>query len=266
MQTRSALGPLPLSPTRSLRRATAALVILFAGAAQAANLPFEFVHHGDFRRIHHDGNTSGQVALSSLSQTPGCWGLGALAGLRGEIVQVDGRLLVSLGSDPQGRLGPPAAEAQAALFAGARVAAWRDVLVPRDLDRQAFEDFVKDQAKAHGLDLEQPLPFRVEGSFPRLEWHVVTGSPAAPSARADPGAPHQGPSGHGRSHAEKLLFRQDGERGQLVAIYTGATFEGVVSHPGERFHLHFINAGITASGHVDHYGVAAGSTLKLPIR
>jgi alpha-acetolactate decarboxylase len=242
MQTRLAHRSLPLP-----------FVLLLAFAAQAAELPFAFLHHGEFRRIHHRGDASGQVALSSLPQAPGHWGLGALAGLRGEIVQVDGRLLVSLGSDPTGRLEQPAAAAQAALFAGARVAAWRDVPVPRDLDRGAFEDFVQEQAKAHGLGLDRPFPFRLEGSFPRLEWHVVGG-----------GKQHA-PGGHGGSHAERRLFRQDGATGQLVAIYTGTELEGVVSHPGERFHLHFVDAGITASGHVDHYGVAAGSILKLPI-
>ena len=239
-------------PTRSLAL-SALTMLLLSGTVAAADLPFGFVHHGDFRRIHHHGESSGKVDLSALSQAPGGWGLGALAGLRGEIVQVDGRLLVSRGSDPEGRVSPPAPDASAALFAGGRGAAWRDVSVPRGVDRQDFEAFVAEQAKAHGLDLDQPFPFRVEGRFPRLEWHVVTGAPS-------------GPPGQGRPHAERRLFRQDGERGQLVAIYTGAALEGVVSHPGERFHLHFVDAGITASGHVDHYEVAAGSILKLPIQ
>ena len=62
------------------------------------------------------------------------------------------------------------------------------------------------------------------------------------------------------------LFRQPGARGQLIGVYSGAALEGVVSHPGERYHLHFADPGATVSGHVDRYSVAAGSVLKLPLR
>jgi hypothetical protein len=44
----------------------------------------------------------------------------------------------------------------------------------------------------------------------------------------------------------------------------GAALEGVVPHPGERLHLHDVDAAQTVSGHVDRYPVGAGSTLKLP--
>jgi alpha-acetolactate decarboxylase len=49
-------------------------------------------------------------------------------------------------------------------------------------------------------------------------------------------------------------------------VYSGTALEGVVSHPGERFHLHFADAAATVSGHVDRYSVAAGAVLKLPVR
>jgi len=47
-------------------------------------------------------------------------------------------------------------------------------------------------------------------------------------------------------------------------VFLGANCLGVVSHPGERFHLHFVDAAATVSGHVDAYAVAAGAVLKLP--
>jgi alpha-acetolactate decarboxylase len=62
------------------------------------------------------------------------------------------------------------------------------------------------------------------------------------------------------------MFRQPGASGQLVGVYSGSALEGVVSHPGERFHLHFADAAATVSGHVDRYSVGAGAILKLPVR
>jgi len=237
--------------------------VLFAGVAWATGLPFSIVHYGNFQRMMHTGDASGQVMLAALPQQPGTWGVGATAGLNGEIVQIDGRLLVSPGSDANGRVRPPQADEQAVLFASGRVQEWRDVAVPRDMDSTAFEAFVQTQAKALGLTLEQPFVFRVEGRFPHLLWHVLTGQKGAGSGH---GAHASHGTGHANSRSDMRLFRQPGASGQLIGIYSGAVLEGVVSHPGERFHLHFADSDATVSGHVDRYSVAAGAVLKLPVR
>jgi hypothetical protein len=161
---------------------------------------------------------------------------------------------------------PPQEGEQALLFASGRVQAWRDVTVPRDMDAAAFEAFVQEQAEGMGLAPDQPFVFRVEGRFPHLLWHVVTGEPGPGGAK---GA-HGGHAGHGGGHAnnrsEMRSFRQPGASGQLIGVYSGAALEGTVSHPGERFHLHFADMNATLSGHVDRYSVAAGAVLKLPMR
>jgi alpha-acetolactate decarboxylase len=237
--------------------------LVFAGLVWASGLPFSFVHHGHFQRMMQSGDTAGQVALLALPQQPGTWGVGATAGLEGEIVQVDGRLLVSPGRDPDGRVRPPQEGEQALLFASGRVQAWRDVAVPQDMDSAAFEAFVQEQAKSLGLAPDQPFVFRVEGRFPHLLWHVVTGEKGPDGGHAGHGA-HGG--GHANQRSAMRLFRQPGASGQLIGVYSGAALEGVVSHPGERFHLHFADADASVSGHVDRYSVGAGAVLKLPVR
>lgn len=260
------------SPLRWLLAGIAA-----AGTAWAAGLPLGFTHHGNFQRMVHSGDTAGQVALAALPQQPGSWGVGALAGLQGEIVQLDGRLLVSLGSDVQGRTQPPEAGAQAVLFAGGPVQAWHAVTLPQAMDQPAFEAFVQAQAAALGIAAGQPFVFRVEGQFPHLLWHVVTGAAPAGGGHDQARGPqgHGGHGGHGVSgghgghtndRSDMRLFRQPGASGQLVGVYSGAALEGVVSHPGERFHVHYADAGATVSGHVDRYSVAAGAVLRLPLR
>jgi len=245
------------------RGAWVGALCIAAAAAWAAGLPFEFVHHGHFQRMMHTGDTGGQVALADLPQQRGTWGVGATTGLKGEIVQIDGRLLVSPGSDTQGRVRGPHDGEQAVLFASGRVQAWHDVGVLREMDGAAFEAFVLEQARALGLAPDQPFVFRVEGRFPHLLWHVVTGEPG-------PGGGHGAHGGHGAAHANQRadmrLFRQPGASGQLIGVYSGAALEGVVSHPGERFHLHYADLDATVSGHVDRYSVAAGAVLKLPLR
>lgn len=248
-------------PTRS--RVSVALVttsLLLAGAVLASSLPFGFVHHGNFQRMMHTGDTSGQVAIADLPRQAGSWGVGATAGLKGEIVQLDGELLVSPGSDERGAVRAPAAGEQAVLFAGGNVAKWVDVPVPSDMEQGQFEAFVVEQARSRGLSLEQPFVFRVVGRFPRMRWHVVTGESGA-ARHGDHGSGH---SGHANKRSGMKVFHQPGAGGQVVGIYSGAQLEGKVSHPGERFHLHFVDDAVAVSGHVDAYAVSSGAVLKLP--
>lgn len=172
-----------------------AATLLAGVAAVAASLPFDFIRFGNFTRMVESGQSGGQVLLADLPQRKGDWGLGATAGLKGEIVQIDGRLLVSPGSDAQGRVQAPQRGEEAVLFAGARVAAWADVTVPSDMSQTQLESFVRERAAAHGLSLEQPFVFRVEGRFPHLMWHVMTGEPPA-GGQGQPGQ-HGGHRGHG---------------------------------------------------------------------
>lgn len=228
-----------------------------------------FQHFGNFKRMMHTGDSSGQVNLNKLNQTAGTWGVGALAGLKGEIVQVDGRILVSLGKDPDGRVQPPSNADAAALWASETVAGWEKVSVPEEMSQSRFEKFVSEQAVARKLDLSQPFTFRVTGSYSHLIWHVVTGEKASSGAHTQQKG-HHGEQSHGGGHANKqsgmLVFRNPTATGQLVAVYSGEKLEGIVSHPGEHFHVHYIDDSENVSGHVDQYNVQKGSTLWLPVR
>ena len=231
-----------------------------AGVAWAA-ASFDLVSFGSFRRVNHTGDTQGQVKLADLPQGEGSWGVGALAGFAGEVLLHDGRLLVSRGHDDEGAVSAAKTGDEAVLFVAARVRKWADAKVPVDMDRARFEAFVVEQARAHGLDPELPFPFLVEGRFTALTWHVVTGAAAGGTA----GSGHGG-GAHANKHAGMKVFAQSGASGRLVAFASGAGLEGVISHPGERFHIHYVDGALSASGHVDDYAVARGAVVRIPLR
>jgi alpha-acetolactate decarboxylase len=60
------------------------------------------------------------------------------------------------------------------------------------------------------------------------------------------------------------VFDERDAPGVMVGFYSGDALEGVISHPGERFHVHYANRDVTRSGHVDGYSVRAGARLLLP--
>jgi alpha-acetolactate decarboxylase len=240
-----------------------ALLILFVSCWSswaAASDSFDIRVFGNFERMSQTGDTQGAVKLQDILTAPGSYGLGALADLRGEILLWDGKLLISRGHSPNGSLEPAAATDEAVFFVEARVETWDEVAVPNDMSRAEFERFVLETAARRGLSTEHAFPFALRGSFQHVLWHVVTGTP---------GAQHEGGHAaavHAQGHAQNRVFDQFKVSGFLLGFHSGTALEGVVSHPGERFHIHYADTGFSASGHVDDYRVDGGTLLLLPRR
>ena len=244
-------------------------IFIFAPILAVAQVT-NFESYGNFQQMMKSGNSEGKINLSSLPKSSGYWGVGALAGLRGEIIQVDGALLVSHGSNTEGAVTQPSSKDQAVLWAGAKVNQWKPMPIPEDMSQPEFETFVVNEAGRQSLNLNQPLVFRVTGQYAHLIWHVITGEASSYSAPAPKDNAKAMPHGHhGGGHANKQtgmhVFRNPTASGQLVVIYSGDQLEGVVSHPGERFHVHYIDDALRLSGHVDQYSVRKGSTLWVPL-
>jgi alpha-acetolactate decarboxylase len=256
-----------LSNIKSTFFAVLATSVTTATLAQSFNVQ----NFGNFKQMMQSGNTAAQVKLKDIAQAKGTWGVGALAGLKGEIILVDGKMLVTPGSDAQGKTNASQPTDEAVLWASAQVAQWQEVTVPKNMSQAEFEAFVVQQAKVLNLNLDLAFPYRVQGSYTHLIWHVVTGEKETGSAHQQQGhsAP-AGQSGHANSQANtqsgQKVFRNPTLTGNLVGMYSGKALEGVISHPGERFHAHYTDAALSVSGHVDQYNVQADSVVFLPVR
>jgi alpha-acetolactate decarboxylase len=202
---------------------------------------------GNFKQMMHTGDTSGKVRLRQLRTDRGLYGLGALAGLRGEIWIWDGNIAVSRGDSATGATEPAKDTDEATLLITARVKNWKEVRVQTDMSSEQFEKYVVREAKANGINVEQPFPFSVRGGIREYQWHVVNG----------PG------EGHGQS--DNRVFKASLGDVVLLGFYSGVDFEGIISHPGERFHIHYANPTNSISGHLDAYSIAKDSFLLLPV-
>lgn len=231
------------------------LSLLLTSAVAWAAEPFAIQAWGNFRHMSHSGETGGVVKVSALGNAKGSYGVGAVAGMRGELMLWDGKMLVSRGHSTKGETSPATAKDEAVLFIRARVDAWQEVPVASDMTQAQFEAFVIATAKNAGLNPDQAFPFVVRGDAMNVVWHVVTGTPHGG---------HHGSGTHRQGHAQSRVFREASANGTLLGFYTAAALEGIASHPGERFHVHYANPDFTASGHVDEYRVAKGAILMLP--
>jgi hypothetical protein len=232
----------------------AVCVALLAGCPQprsaTTSLPQVRVW-GALRAIMHEGKTGPTVSLAEVTG-PHVYGVGALSGLRGEVLLIDGRAFTSI-ADGAGLVVRHSMTETATLLVAATVPAWKSVPISAPLGGAELDGRLEALAREHGLDIDKPFPLLIEGSLVDAEWHVLDGGMKAGES----------------SHAEHM---RNAVTGKLVA--TPATVvgffskhdEGIFTHVGQRTHFHVMTADQTIMGHVDRLAVRAGGTLKLPAR
>jgi alpha-acetolactate decarboxylase len=235
-------------------RSALAIYLLFALNAIAAQGLFEITVYGNFKRMIHTSDASGKVALASIPLSANSYGVGALADLKGEILIWEGEIFVTPGESASGATQTPGSNDWAALLVTAHVNKWDEVHVARDMAQQEFEQFVINTAQILGINLNKPFPFIVLGEVTDYAWHVVTGKSKL----------HGSSARHGQGHATNRIFTGAKTGGKLFGFYSAKEHEGVISHPGERFHVHYADNDLKRSGHLDCFGIAKGAKLLLP--
>ena len=106
-------------------------------------------------------------------------------------------------------------------------------------------------AGAHGLNPEGPFPFQVRGTLASYVMHVNA-------------APTNGPHGMGQPIAITRENKGDAIAGMVAGIYVSSDLVGFVSHGGTRTHSHWLASDLSATAHLDRWGLKAGAVLSLP--
>lgn len=194
------------------------------------------------REVMRQGRSEGRVSLADVSRDDGSGrstiGVGALAGLSGEVTILDGRVFVTEGKVVKTwraeASAPPLREAktseQATLLVLARVPRWEEQALGDCGSYTALEDKIASALRARGRDLSEPQAIRVRGRARRLALHVIAG--ACPIAQ--PAGPKP--------------YRFDGSAAEVEVL--GIFVEGAIgrlTHHGRRSHLHAL-----AGSHMGH--------------
>lgn len=232
-----------------MRTSLALLILLLVGAACAGTPPGTEVRSwGTMREVLRLGMTEGRVELGQLGERVSV-GVGAMAGLEGEVTILDGRVLVARGAQ-SAAAAPPVRDAavgdSAALLVVAEVGAWEEVPLVDCGSYEVLEAAIAAQLRARSLDPTEPQPVRIRGRAAHLALHVIAG--ACPIA--DPGGPRP--------------WRFAGPVGavELVGFYVeGAA--GRWTHHTRSSHLHAVAEGLM--GHLDEVTLE-DAVLYLPVR
>jgi alpha-acetolactate decarboxylase len=211
--------------------------------------------YGAFRRFMHMADFGTKVIVGDIKSTPSLYGIGALTDLKGEITVVGGDPVVSLGSDWQHRLSAQEASSSgASLLVTVKVPTWYEVRIDQLVKDADVEAYVLNQAKRAGVVISSSFPFVVKGMVGPFKAHVLDG--ANPEFK-----------GHGSQvrMAQQVDEQSDGLKGTVVGFYAAPNDVGVITHPGERIHAHFVADGNARTSHLDSLSLTKGSTLLLPV-
>jgi len=197
------------------------------------------------------GDLRGHVALETLADLPHLYALGPLEGVRGEvsildsvpsIARIDGEAVVTATSWRE----------RACFLVWAQVPAWRE-RVPDALAAglDGLERAVIALATDTGLDLAQPLPFRVRGTAAEATFHVLDKRDGLP---------------HDRERHEQAKVRRTlaGAPVELIGFYS-TRHRGIFTPGDADVHVHLCTGGGRVSGHLEAIRLEPGAHVAVPV-
>ncbi len=211
----------------------------------------EVYHAGALRKTMQQGFTGSAACLDSLAGREGLYGLGAVAGLKGEFIIVNGKVVrshVSNGSIST----DPSYTGGATLLVYAHVEEWKaGPLSIRLEDMDDLQSFIKKTASDRGVDTTKPFPFILEGRFASLKWHIIDWP--------EDDAVHT----HEKHKSSGLNGKLTDEPARILGFYS-ESHQGIFTHHTSFLHLHALSDSMSAAAHVDDIKADERVMLFLP--
>lgn len=214
-------------------------------------LGYEVEYAGALKKIMHESDVSAYADLRDLKDKKNVYAVGAVEGLKGEVLILKGQPYVSMVEDSHLVI-HPSFDYKASLLVHTEIAEWSEMEVDTEIRTyDELESFVAMAAEERGVDVTVPFPFLLSGSVDSLYWHVIDW-PVGDTIHTHEKHIQSGLSGiHENQEVEVLGFYSDSHH----AIFT---------HHTTNMHLHFISKDRKQSGHVDDLLLGEGMTLYLP--
>jgi len=228
------------------------VVILGAVSCESSKNP-EVTVNGALKEIMHQGDISAKFTLKDLENTEHIYALGAVANLKGEILILDSKPLISSVMSGKLRI-DESFDHEATLLVRAKVKDWQEITIPDSVrSAESLEYFLDHAANDIGLDTELPFPFLLKGDFSTLDWHVIDWEDG------DTIHTHQ-------KHVNSGLHGTLKNAKATILGFYSKHHHTIFTHHSTNVHMHVSTDDGEISGHVDGLSIGENATLMLPIR
>lgn len=206
---------------------------------------------GAMREMFETGNIEGKSDISKINPQKNLYAVGPLENLSGEIMIADGEVWTSYIKDNQ-IVVEKNPNAKAVFFVWANVGNWIEVSIPNTVKSYSeLEKFIAEAAEKNNLNASEAFPFRLEGKFQTVEWHIN-------NYKSDGGELT-------REKHDLLKYKSKSENADLEMVgFYSPKHQGIFTHHTRTSHLHVTDAKRTFIGHVDDLKLNGEIKLLLP--
>ena len=136
------------------------------------------VQYGEMHKVIGQQQHQPRVRLSELTEKPNFYGVGALAGLKGEISVIDSRATVSMVNSNHAieALGSEGTGPEATMLIGAYIKEWIEIPITEQLSDSDLDSLIKRRLRSLRGGPMEPTMFRVVGEFSNIDMHVINGA------------------------------------------------------------------------------------------
>ena len=218
-------------------------------------------YYGSEKTIFDTGKAAATVPLAAMSGDAASFGVGAVAGLDGEITVFEGKPYVTKVRGNGFTLDN--SQEHAATFAvWTKQSQWSEQPVPAEVKSYLdLQKFVKARAAAAGIDVTKPFPFLLAGTPAEVKWHInvdlTEGKPIDKELFAKSKANYVIKN----EPMDIVGFHSEGHPGVFISAYAPAIKEKDVKNT---LHIHLVSRDGKSAGHIDNIALAGGMTLRLP--
>lgn len=217
---------------------------------------------GAQKNIFSTGKAEQTVSVADMAAGADSYGIGAVAGLDGEITVFKGKPYVTKVRGDGFTLDH--GHDHGAVFAvWIRQSNWREEPVPAEtrsyLDLQRL---IRTRAAAAGIDVSKPFPFRLVGTPTEVKWHINVDRTEGKAITRELFAKSKANYVAKGQPMDIIGFYSESHPGVFISAYAPAIKpdSGVMN----AIHIHLVSRDGKAAGHIDDLTLAPGMKLLLP--
>lgn len=229
------------------------ILLLVSLIGCSSNDKVEVMHFGALKNAMKQNDLTAYVSSDTID-LKNFYALGALEGLKGELLIMDGQVYTSSQGDSTNNSLDlkQNIDFSANFLVGAKVSKWISIDVPKTIKTKSdLEKFVSEKAIEQGFDKADPFPFLLEGSTKSTSWHVVNWD-ANDSIHT-----HE-------KHIKSGVYDTDLEEDVIILGFYSEHHKGIFTHHSSFLHMHVLNDKKAIMGHLDDLTLGAKMILKLP--
>ncbi len=190
---------------------------------------------GAMKNVMRKGQLQDRIALDTIKDKKGVYGLGPNSHLRGELLVMDGQVYVSKVGIDSSMVVETITNGAAPFFVYAKVSDWKAVPMPEEIKNiEQLQNFLEQITK----DIKTPFAFRLAGQVAHASIHIQN-LPKGTRVTS-PQEAHQGQKSY------KLVE----EPVEVLGFYS-TQHQGVFTHHDSYIHMHLINEDKSKMGHLD---------------